>query len=92
MNPHCPVGIYWQKDLWSKVPPHLVAIKKIKLSKSISFDIGQKTLVSNILKLRHENIAHFDGLVVLTLRNVAFRISEYCSKGQSFGEFHPTKK
>ena len=63
------------------MPPHLVAIKKLKLLHSVSFDAKQQALVGSLLKLRHENICQFKGLVLLSLRNVAFRISEYCSKG-----------
>ena len=84
MNPHCPVGIYLKKQTWTKHPPTLVAVKKLRLKERISLDSDQKDLVRNILKLKHENIINFHGIVVLSLRNVAFSISEYCSKGSLY--------
>ena len=84
MNPHCPVGIYLKKATWTKHPPMLVAVKKLRLKERISLDLEQKELIRNIIKLKHENIIHFHGIVVLSLRNVAFAISEYCSKGSLY--------
>ena len=38
----------------------------------------------DLVKIKHENLVQLKGLVVLTLRNVCYRITEYCGKGSLY--------
>ena len=83
MNPHCPVGFYWKKDLFKNTPPHLVAIKKMKLVERINFDKKQLSLVSHLLKFKHENIVQFKGndnnYILYMLRTISFCVRQISS-------------
>lgn len=44
LNPHVPVGIYTKKDLFSKSPAKLVAVKKVRLDQRIDFTKEQQKI------------------------------------------------
>ena len=49
LNPHVPVGIFWKKDLFSKAPPKLVAVKKVRLDQRINFTKEQQKIAQVLI-------------------------------------------